>query len=130
MLDETAIYDLEINSEGKFVEVDTSAIMRQFMEDASAYNPDHVNIKVPVLCFEVNSTPIRPAYFTEEQKNAANHFNQTQWAPFARQRSTRFRQDVPQAKLIKIHNGQHACHISHEDLVYEEMKKFLLDPVL
>jgi pimeloyl-ACP methyl ester carboxylesterase len=125
MLDETAIYDLEINSEGKFVEVDTSSIMRQLLEDATRYNPERVNISAPVLCFEAISVPIRPAYFTEEQKQAANDFNQNQWMPFKQQRTLRFRQDVPQAKLIEIQGANHACHISHEEIVYEEMRKFL-----
>lgn len=61
LLDETAIYDLEQNSAGKFVEKDFSLIMRQLMEDATTYNPGHININVPVLCFEVISTPMRPS---------------------------------------------------------------------
>lgn len=129
MLDETAIYDLETNSDGKLVEVDTSSIMRQLMEDATAYSPEHVIIKVPVLCFEVVSTPIRPSYFSEEQKRAADEFNQTQWMPFKRQESAQFRQDIPQVKLIEIPNGHHACFISDEDLVYAEMRKFLLEQI-
>jgi len=125
MLDETAIYDLEINSDGKFLEVDASSVMQQLMEDATAYSPEPVNIKVPVLCFEAISTPIRPSYFSEEQIRAADEFNQTHWLSFKQQESERFRQDVPQAKLIEIPGANHSCHISHEEIVYEEMRKFL-----
>ena len=124
MLDETAIYDLEINSEGNFVEVDTSSATMQLLEDATNYNPEQINIQVPVLCFEAISTPIRPEYFTEEQKRVANDFNQNQWMPFARQRSARFRQAVPQAKLIEILGANHSCHISHEDLVFDGLRTF------
>jgi len=125
MLDETAIYDLEINADGKFVEADTSATMIQLREDATNYNPEHFHISVPVLCIEAIQITVRPSYFTEEQKQAANDFHQNQWMPFKQQRSLRFRQDVPQAKLIEIPGANHSCHISHEEIVYNEMRKFL-----
>jgi len=127
VLDETAIYDLEKNSDGKFIEKDTSFIMRQMLEGATAYNPQHINIRVPVLCFEAEGTPIRPSYFTDEQRKAADDFHQNKWMPYRRKESAQFRQDIPQAKLIVISNGHHACYISNEDLVYQEMKKFLLE---
>jgi len=124
--DETVIYDLEMNAEGKFVEKDTSAIARQMLEGVTVYDPRHANIKVPVLSFVAISTPIRPSYFSEEQKRLADDFHRNQYLPYQQREIAQFKHDIPQAKVIEIPNGHHACYIAEEDQVYEEMRKFLL----
>jgi pimeloyl-ACP methyl ester carboxylesterase len=121
----TIMFDLEKNSNGKFVEKDTSAITRQMIESATMYDPQYANIKAPVLRFEAQGNPIRPSYFTEEQKKAADDFHRNQWKPFARQVTARFKKNIPQAKVIEIPDGHHYCFIAQENLVYDEMRKFL-----
>ena len=37
-----------------------------------------------------------------------------------------FRRDVPHAKIIEIPKGHHYCFIKQEELVFNEMRKFLL----
>ena len=39
----------------------------------------------------------------------------------------KFRMEVPHAKVIEIPDGHHYCYIVQEDLVYEEMRKFLIE---
>ncbi len=34
--------------------------------------------------------------------------------------------DIPHARIIEIPDGHHYCFIAHEELVYDEMRKFLL----
>ena len=123
--DQTIIYDLEKNPAGKFVEKDTSSIERQMLDAATSYDPARANIKIPVLSFVAISNPIRPTYFSAEQKRAADDFHRNQWMPYRRAEVAQFKQDIPQAKVIEIPNGHHSCHIAQEELVYEEMRIFL-----
>ena len=37
-----------------------------------------------------------------------------------------FRKNVPHARIVEIPDGHHYCFIAQEELVYEEMRKFLL----
>jgi len=127
IFDVTVMLDLEKNANGNFIEKDTSNIARQMLESVATYDPQHANIKVPVLRFEAHSDPVRPSYFTDEQRKAADDFHHDQWIPFARTVTARFKKEIPQAKIIEIPNGHHYCFISHEDFVYEEMRKFLLE---
>jgi pimeloyl-ACP methyl ester carboxylesterase len=126
IFDTTVMFDLEKNEAGKFVQKDTSASMRQMIESATTYDPEHANIKVPVLKIDAKFDPVRPSYFTEEQRKAADDFHRNQYMSFARQVTIRFRKTIPQARVIEIPNSHHYCFISDEDLVYEEMRKFLL----
>jgi pimeloyl-ACP methyl ester carboxylesterase len=126
IFDVTVMFDLEKNADGNFVEKDTSNIAHQMLESVATYDPQNANIRAPVLRFEAHNDPVRPTYFTDEQRNAADDFHHNQWIPFARKVTARFKNEIPQAKIIAIPNGHHYCFISHEDLVYDEMKKFLL----
>jgi len=123
----TILFDLEKNAEGKYVEKDTSFVVRQILESVTTYDHRHANIKVPVLWFAAISTPVRPVYFTDEQRKAADDFHKNQWMPYQHRELEQFKQDVPQAKIIEIPNGHHSCFVSDEDLVYEEMRKFLME---
>ena len=125
--DQTAIFDLEKISEGRYVEKDTSSIEQQVLQGVTSYDPQQANIKIPVLSFAAISIPIRPAYFSEEQKKLADDFHRNQWLPYRQKEIAQFKWDLPQAKIIEIPNGHHACYIAEEDLVYEEMRKFLLE---
>jgi len=126
-LEETIIHDLEKNPTGKYVEKDTSSIGQQMLQGATTYSPHHANIKVPVLSFVAISNPVRPIYFSEEQKRVADDFHRSKWLPFQKREVAQFKKDIPQAKVIEIPNGHHYCFIAQENLVHEEMRKFLLD---
>ena len=39
----------------------------------------------------------------------------------------KFRQDAPRARIVEIPKGHHWCFIKHEELVYNEMRRFLLE---
>jgi len=127
IFDITVMFDLKKNEDGKFIEKDTSAIMRQMIESATMYDPKHANINVPVLRLEAKGDPIRPSYFTEEQIKVADGFHRNQYVPFDQQVTVRFKKNIPQARVIELLNSNHNCFISDEDLVYDEMRKFLME---
>jgi len=125
--DTTTLFDLEKNADGKYVEKDFSSVAGQILESVTTYDHRHANIQVPVLWFSAITNPMRPAYFTDEQRKAADDFHHNQWLPYQQGEIEQFKQNVPQAKVIEIPNSNHACFISDEDLVYKEMRKFLLE---
>lgn len=125
-LEINTMLDLEKNTEGKFIEKKFSHIERQILTSVTAYEPYHANIRVPVLRFEAQGAPLRPAFYTEEQRKAADDFHRKRFVPFSEQVTARFKKEIPQAKVIDIPDGHHYCFIAQEELVYEEMRKFLL----
>jgi predicted nuclease with TOPRIM domain len=54
-------------------------------------------------------------------------FFQTVRESYNRQYFEQFQRMVPHAKIVEIPNGHHYCFIKQEELVYEEMRKFLLE---
>ena len=127
--DTTVIYDLEKNADGKYVEKDFSSVAGQILESVTTYDHRHANIKVPVLWFAAITNPIRPGYFTDEQRQAADDFHHNQWLPYQQREIAQLKQDVPQVKVIEISNSHHSCFISDEDLVYDEMRKFIMEQI-
>jgi hypothetical protein len=70
---------------------------------------------------------MRPSYFTDEQRKTADNFHYEQWLPYQRSKIAQLKQNIPQVKVIEIFNSHHSCFISDENLVYEEMRKFLME---
>jgi len=124
--DAAASFDLVRNSDGKHIEKDTSSIGKQMTEGMVEYKPDHANIKVPVLSFVAVYEPLVPAYFTEEQNRTMLEFDRANWIPFQQKEMAKFKKEIPQAKIIEIPDSNHYCFMSNEDLVYDEMRDFLL----
>src|SRR6185436_3434937 len=123
----TVIFYLKKNAEGKYVEKDFSTVERQMLESVITYDHRHANIKVPVLWFAAISNPLCPVYFTYEQIKTADDFHHNHWVPYQKSEIAYFQEDVPQATVIAIPNSNHYCFMSDEDLVHEEMRKFLLE---
>jgi non-heme chloroperoxidase len=124
--DKQATYDLEKTTQGKFIEKDTSSIARQMFESAQSYDPQHANIKVPVLSFDATSTshPTPPKFYTEEQKKLQLAFH-NELVKFRNNEMHMFIRDIPHAKVIEIPEGHHYCFIAQEEFVFDEMRKFL-----
>lgn len=125
--DQVAGFDLVKDSDGKYIERDTSSIGKQMIEGTIGYEPDHANITVPVLSFVAVYNPLAPEYFTAEQKKTMLEFDQANWIPFQQREIVKFKKDIPQAMVIEIPKSHHYCFMSKEDFVYKEMRKFLLE---
>lgn len=123
--EQSIIYSLEKNAAGKFVTKDRSSIATQIYETIKTYDAQHGDISVPVLSFVAFSELVSPEYYTDEQKRLNLDFQNEKWHPFLKKESNLFTNNIPQAKVVEIPGGNHYCYISHEELVYEEMMKFL-----
>jgi hypothetical protein len=62
----------------------------------------------------------------EQQENLRKHVETSENA-WTCESIELFRRNVPHAKIIEIPDGHHYCFIEQEELVYEEMRKFLLE---
>ena len=127
--DEVMNYELVQNENGMFVEKDTSKISVAMLEAMNTYAPEFAKINVPVLSFYAihNKPEYHPDYLTEEQRNLFGEFFENSLKPMWKSKREKFRVDVPHAKIIEIPDGHHYCFVVQEELVYEEMRNFLLE---
>jgi len=128
--DQSMLYDLDKNEEGQFIEKDTSAIAKAMNETMDNYAPEDAKIKIPVLSFFArnDNRDFLPDYLTDEQKTAGMEFFRNIWLPHVDENIKKFQADIPHAKVIEIPNGHHYCFMAAEqELVYDEMRKFLLE---
>ena len=129
LLDEHVVHEVEIASDGKVIDRMTDAIAKALREQTiNSYTPEHSRIYAPVLSIFAISNGgyfISDDWMTETQRAEVNEFFDTTQASWLRGNIEQFRQNVPHAKIVEIPQGHHYCFIKQEELVYEEMQKFL-----
>ena len=126
--DEAIKHNLVQNEKGMFVDKDTGEIAKAMTDAMNSYAPEFTSIRAPVLSFYAIPTAFEPPnYLTEEQKNLWLEFMQNVFLPSRKRGMEKFSADVPHAKIIEIPGGHHYCFIVQEDLVYNEMRNFLLE---
>ena len=129
-MEEQSRHEIIKTPEGKIVEKMSDAINKAIMDTLTSYAPEDSKIKVPTLSFFAISKgdyAISDDWMTEEQKAQVMEHFETRVKTWARESIELFRQNVPHAKVVEIPQGHHHCFIKHEELVYEEMRKFLLE---
>jgi len=118
--EQSTLYDLEKNAEGRFIEKDTKAIGKAMLETIFAYEPEHSQIKIPVLSFFAQNDDLPfPDYLTEEQRRQGLEYHRKVRMPLREKNIEKFRSHVPHAKVIEILGGHHYCFMAQEQLVYE-----------
>jgi hypothetical protein len=86
-----------------------------------------VEARIPTLSFYARRKPKLSDAYTEEQKTAFDKFYREVEEPFSKSVIAEFQNRFPHAKMIVIPDGHHYCFIVQEELVYGEMRKFLLE---
>jgi pimeloyl-ACP methyl ester carboxylesterase len=129
-MEEQSLHEIMKTPEGVIVEKMSDAINNAIMDTLTSYVPEDSKIVAPALSFFATSESIYAIsddWMTEEQKaQILNHFETTANA-WKKGNLEQFRKNVPHAKIIEISLGHHHCFIKQEELVYEEMRKFLSD---
>lgn len=126
--DEETHYTVTTDNEGKIDYKMSEELHIKIIASLRDYVPEEATIKVPVLSFyAIWDKPFFPEYLTEEQKASFVEFIEQTRLPVQRECIEQFRRNVPRARVVEIPQGNHYCFISHEDLVYEKMRKFLLE---
>lgn len=124
---EEMLHEIKISPEGRVVDRMSDELVQKFLDISRNYPPEDSKTTVPVLSFyALPNINILPDYLTDEQKTILLNYRKEIRSPVLQECREQFRRDVPNAKIIEIPNGHHWCFIKHEELVYEEMRTFLL----
>ena len=91
------------------------------------YVPKRVEARIPILSFYGLRKRKLSNDYTEEQKAAYDQFHRDVIQPFFWSLISEFQKRFTHAKIVVIPDGHHYCFIAQEELVYGEMRKFLLD---
>jgi pimeloyl-ACP methyl ester carboxylesterase len=129
-MEEQCRHEIMRTPEGKIVEKMSDAVNKAIMDTLKSYVPEDSKIKAPALSFFALSQgtyAVSDDWMTEAQRaQVMDHF-ETRVKSWARESIEQFRLAVPHARIIEIPQGHHHCFIKHEELVYEEMRRFLLE---
>jgi hypothetical protein len=90
---------------------------------------EDARIKAPTLAFFVLSkglNTLSDEWMTDEEREEIRKHVETRENAWTRESIELFQRNVPHAKIIEIPEGHHYCFIEQEELVYKEMKRFLL----
>jgi pimeloyl-ACP methyl ester carboxylesterase len=126
---EQSLHEIIKTPEGKIIDRMSDAISKSIRDTLNSYAPEDSKIKVPTLNFYALSkgiSNISNDWMTDQQKDELRNHVETRENSWTRESIEQFRQNVPHAKIVEIPNGHHYCFIQQEELVYEEMRKFLL----
>jgi non-heme chloroperoxidase len=120
-------HGVKVNEDGIFVDKMPSSVEKMIVENLiTGYAPKKVEAIIPTLCFFGKRKRKLTDDYTEEQKAAFEQFYRDVNEPFFRSVIAEFQTRFPHAEVVIIPDGHHYCFIAQEDLVYEEMRRFLL----
>ena len=128
LIEEQGLHEITIQPDGKVVDRMSSAIESALNATLSSYEPEDANIQAPTLSFVAfpdASSFISQETMTEAQQARVVEFFETTRQAWLQQSMQQFHRNVPHAKIVEIPHGHHYCFISHEELVYHEMRMFL-----
>ncbi|MBC7876755.1 MAG: alpha/beta hydrolase [Anaerolineales bacterium] len=129
VMDEDLLHTVKKSPEGKIVDKMSDAIGQALNATLNSYTPEDSKIQCPVLNIYANKSSdyyLSPDYMTEEQNGLLTEYFDTVRPPLQRELIEQFQRSVPHAKIVEISKGHHYCFIKHEELVFDEMRKFLV----
>jgi len=126
--DEEISRGVKVNDEGVYVDRMPASIEKRMVENLiNEYAPKKVEAIIPILSFYAKKKRKMTDDYTDEQKAAYEKFHQDVIEPFFTLMVAEFQSRFPHSKTVVIPDGHHYCFIAQDDLVYEEMQKFLLE---
>lgn len=129
-MEQQSLHEIIKTPDGKIADKMSDAISKAITDTLTGYVLEDSKIKVPSLAFFAISKglySISDDWMTEEQKTQIMDHVETRENLWTRESIEQFQRNVPHAKIIEIPQGHHYCFIQQEELVYEEMRKFLLE---
>ena len=128
-LEQQSYHEIMKAPDGKIVDRMSDAVSEALNETLRSYVLEDSQIKTPALAFFALSkglNTISDEWMTDEQKAVLSKHVETRENAWTRESIQLFRRNVPHAKIVEIPQGHHYCFIEQEELVYEEMRRFLL----
>lgn len=121
-------HGVKVNEAGVVVDRMPASIEKMIVDNLiTGYTPKSVDTAIPRLHFFGARERILTSEYTEEQKAAYERFHREVMEPYFRSVTAEIQIKFPHAKIIVIPGGHHYCFIAQEDLVHDEMRKFLLE---
>jgi pimeloyl-ACP methyl ester carboxylesterase len=123
-------HEIEKTPEGKIVDRTSPAINAAINHTLSTYVPEDSKILAPILSFYAIDNEnffLDYGWMTETERSEIKAYFKEVSNPWVRQTIEQFRRAVPHARIVEIPQGHHYCFIYKEELVYTEMRKFLLE---
>ena len=121
-------HNAKVNEDGVFVDKMPASVEKEMVENLiRGYVPIKVNAKIPTLIFYALGIPTLQHGYTEEQKASYGQYFRYVREPVLRSVISDFQNRFPHAKIVVIPDGHHYCFMVQEELVYEEMQKFLFE---
>ena len=130
VIDEEVLHSITKTPEGKVVDKMSDTIGKAIHDTLDNYVPEDSKIRAPVLSFFAlldSADYLSADFMSEEQQAQVVEFFDTVLVPYNREWIEQFRCNVPHAQIVEILKGHHYCFIKQEELVFEEMRRFLLD---
>lgn len=129
LMEEHFAHEVKTTPEGRVVDKMTETISKAIHETVAGYVPEDAQIRAPALSIYTlkdNRYYVSPSYMTEEQQAQQMEFFDLYVRPANRHSIEKFRRDVPHARVVELPGGHHYCFIQQSELVYNEMRAFLL----
>jgi pimeloyl-ACP methyl ester carboxylesterase len=121
-------HSVKVNEAGVFVDRMPESVGEMMFDNLwNGYTPKRVEAKIPILSFHALKKNNLSNAYTDEQKAVYDQFDRNVAKPFSRSLISEFQNRFPHAKIVEIPNGHHFCFIAQEELVYGEIRKFLLE---
>ena len=118
----------KVNEDGIFVDRMPASVEKMMVENlVKGYVPKKMETKIPILIFYALGLPKLQKGYTEEQTTSFEQYYRNVREPIFRSVISEFQNRFPHAKTVMIPEGHHYCFIVQEELVYNEMRKFLLE---
>jgi hypothetical protein len=108
----------------------SDAVSESLNTTMRSYALEDSQIKAPALAFfalSKGAKTISNEWMTEQQRTEILNHVETRENAWTRENIELFRRNVPHARIVEIPQGHHYCFIEQEELVYEEMRKFLME---
>lgn len=129
-MQEQSLHEITMAPGGKIIDHMSEVITKAINDMLTSYVPEDSKINSPTLAFYSFSkgvNTISDEWMTDEQKAELINHVETRENLWTRESIEQFQRNVPHAKIIEIPRGHHYCFIQQEELVYQEMRKFLLE---
>lgn len=121
-------HNTKVNEAGVFVDKMPASVEAMMVENLiKGYVPKRVAAKIPTLIFYAFGIPTLQNGYTEEQIAAYGQYFRNVREPVLRSVIAEFQNRFPHAKVVEIPDGHHYCFMVQAELVYKEMRKFLLE---
>jgi pimeloyl-ACP methyl ester carboxylesterase len=120
-------HGVTVNEAGVYVDRMPEAIERQIVDNLIVnYVPRSVTARLPILSFHGRRYRQLSDDYTVEQKAAYERYLRDVRDPLFDSIVAEFQGRFPHARIVLIPDGHHYSFIAQADLVYNEMRKFLL----